>query len=169
MAVLERLKAMDLSFTFQEIAKASGVHVATIYARWPDRASLLMAAYDEHARKLDIEFSGDWEADMHRIGAALRTFLQDPVELATNTMLAASGDAEYREQVTRHFTPLLTELAAPLKAAKKKGLVRADADPELVVGMLTSFILSLILFTGQVPDDRALKNMVDHLIRSCKA
>ena len=168
-AVLQRLAAGDLGFTFQDIASIAGVHVATIYSRWPERASLVMAAYEEHVRKLDIEFSGDWEADLHKLGIALRDFLRDPIEVAANKLLLVAGEEAYRGQMMQRFESVVRELARPLEAAKKAGLVRRDVDSMLVVHMILSPLLAWIMFTDRIPDDTYVRTLVDHMIRGCRA
>jgi AcrR family transcriptional regulator len=168
-AVLQQLEAGNLNFNFQDVATASGVHVATIYARWPERASLVMAAYEEHVRKLDVALTDDWEADFHRTGIAIRDFLKDPVEITTNKLLITAGDDAYREQMIKRFTPVVAELARPLERARQAGGVRSDADPIVVVGMLIAEILTLIMFVGTVPDDKFVHGVVDHLIHACRS
>jgi AcrR family transcriptional regulator len=168
-AVLDRLATGDLSFSFQDIAKSAGVHVATIYARWPDRDALMMASLDEHVRKLTFELSGDWEADLHRIAIALRNFESDPVEIAGNKLLVTSGSVEYRDQVFHHFTGVIKEMATPLEAAKQKGLLRPDSDPVVIINMLLATIVSQVIFIEHVPTDEEISVIVDHLIWSLKA
>ncbi|HLG89303.1 MAG TPA: TetR-like C-terminal domain-containing protein [Alphaproteobacteria bacterium] len=168
-AVLDRLKDGDSNFSFQDIAKDAGVHVATIYARWPERASLVMAAYEEHMRKLDIPSTSKWESYLHKLGIALRDFLNDPVEITANKLLITAGDTAYRDQMVRRFASVAGDLAKPLEAAKAGGRIRAEVDCVLVVYMIIAPILSLIMFTGQVPDDAYVRNIVDHLIHACRA
>ena len=168
-AVLARLKTDDLNFSFQDIASAAGVHVTTIYARWPERASLVMAAYEEHIKKLEVALGGDWEADIHAVGIALRDFLSDPVELAANKLLITPGNDAYREQMVRRFCAVVRILAAPLEAAKMRGLVKPCIDSTFVVQMIVSSLLTLITFTGQIPDDIYVQRLVDHLIAACRA
>ena len=168
-AVLERLQAGDGGFSFQDIAKASGVHVATIYARWPDRATLVMAAYALHVRKLDMEFSGDWEADLLRLAFVLRDFLKDPVEMTANKLLITADDDVYREQMRVLFTPLVDDLARPMTEAQQAGKVRAGADPVLIVQMMIAEILTITMFTDIELDDAYIARIADHLIHACRA
>lgn len=167
-AVLERLQAGDQSFTFQDVARISGVHVATIYARWPDRASLVMAAYEQHVRKLDIASSGDWEADLRSLAVSLREFLRDPVEMTANKLLITAGDESYREQMRSRFTLVVDDLARPLQDAKLRGEIRSDTDPILVIELLIAEILTITMFTSITLDDAYLARIVDLLIHACR-
>jgi len=168
-AVLEKLRAGDAGFSFQDIATASGVHVATIYARWPDRASLVMEAYEEHVRKLELSFDGDWKADLHRTALALRAFLRDPVEMTANKLLVMADDHAYRQQMAKRFTLVVHDLAQPLIQAQRDGEIRADADPILIVQILISEILTITMFTDMSLDDAFIARIVDHLIHGCRA
>ena len=168
-AVLDRLRAGDQTLNFQDIAKASGVHVATIYARWPDRAALVMAAYEQHVRKLDMVFTGDWEADLRRLAVALRDFLKDPVEMTANKLLINAGDESYTEQMRVRFTQVVADLAQPLKQAQRDGKIRGDADPTLIIEMLIAEILTITMFTSIVLDDAYLARIANHLIHACRA
>ena len=69
--------------------------------------------------------------------------------------------------MVRRFELAIAELAAPLKKAKERFLVRSDVDAELVIGMLTASLLSSIMFTARLPDDEMVRKIVDHLIHSC--
>jgi AcrR family transcriptional regulator len=167
-AVLARLKEGDRQFSFQDIANDSGVHVTTIYARWPERASLVLAAYEEHMRKLEIDLTGQWETDLHALGVAIRNFLNDPVEIMVNKMLITAGDDLYQDRMVQRFVSLVGDLAAPLEAAKQQGLVRPEVDSDLIISLIIMPILGLILYTGQAPDDAYVRKLIDHLIHACK-
>jgi len=167
--VLRLLESGNTTFSFQDVAKDAGVHFGTIYARWPNRASLVMAAYEEHIRKLEVPFTDDWEANLYTLGTALRDFLNDPVEITTNKLLLSSEDKLFRDLMVNRFNLLAADLATPLERAKERGLVRKSADAVLVIYMLVSPIISLILYTGKVPDDNGVRSLVDHLIHSCRA
>jgi len=168
-AVLAKLRAGDGTFSFQDIANISGVHVATIYARWPDRAALVMGAYEEHVRKLDLAFGADWEADLHLMAFALRDFLKDPVEMTANKLLITAGDRVYRGQMAERWFPLTDYLARPLTMAQQAGKIRGDADPILIVQLLISEILTITMFTDIPFDDAYVRRVVDHLIHACRA
>jgi AcrR family transcriptional regulator len=168
-AAVEKLRAGDGGFSFQDIAKASGVHVATIYARWPDRASLVMEAYEEHVRTLHLSVSGDWETDLYRMALSLREFLRDPVEITANKLLIIADDHAYREKMANRFTLVVDDLARPLREAQLAGKLRADADPVLIIQILISEILTITMFTDMVLDDEFVARIVDHLIRGCRA
>ena len=167
-AVLGRLGCDDITFSFQDIANDAGVHVATIYARWPDRSTLVMAAYEEHLRKLAPVVTGTWEKDLYLLGIALRDFLKDPVEVNSSKLLVASGDEKYKEQMTARFTSVSHDLAAPLEDARRRGLIRSNVDTFLVVNMIIGPLLSLIMFAGQIPDDDYVRKLIEHVIFACR-
>ncbi|MGT2490166.1 hypothetical protein ACU4GD_05560 [Cupriavidus basilensis] len=68
------------------------MHRTTIYRRWPDQASLLIAELPaEHTacRNRCGQFTGDWRVSiLPPWRLHWRDFLSDPVEIAMNTLIA---------------------------------------------------------------------------------
>jgi AcrR family transcriptional regulator len=166
-AVLALIKAGNLEFSLQDLARLSGVHRSTIYARWPDRASLLFEAIVEHTSKLKVRVTGDWKRDLHRTAIALRKFFSDPMEITMNRLLAFSSSAEFAEQQTRYWTVVTAQLAKPLRDAQLAGAIRTEADPALIVSMLAGTLVATIVLGKQCPSDEMVDAIVSHLIQAC--
>jgi AcrR family transcriptional regulator len=167
--VLQQIKEGNLNFTLQDIARLSGVHRTTIYGRWPDRASLLAEAVAEHSSKLQIKLIGDWKKDLRRVAFAVRDFSLDPLEIVMNSLLASSTDLEWHAESNRYWSSLSERLAEPIREAQKRGEVRADVDPLLVIEILTSAIVARITIAKLPPNDEVVEAIVRHLIWACTA
>lgn len=165
--VLRLIEAGDLDFELQEVARLANVHRTTIHRRWPDRASLIAEALSEHTSRIDIEFTGDWRADITRMAFTLRDFLSDPVEIAMNTILASTTNAEFREMISAHWSGVLASFQTPILEAQARGEIDARHDAEILVSMMVAPIVSAIIFLKQTPDDRYIERLAAQLIKAC--
>lgn len=163
-AVLSLIESGRLDFELQDVARLSGVHRTTIYRRWPDRAALLAEALTEHTARLEVPRCDDWRAGLDTMARALRDFLADPVEIAMNGLIAASGHADFREMSARHWEPVLMRLQQPLDEARQRGEIPLGVDANTLVSLLLGGILTPIMFARQVPDDAYLARLVAQLV-----
>lgn len=127
LAAARRLFAeTGLAVTHNEVARAAGVGVATVYRRFPDRESLMAALFeDQLTRVADLAASASACADPW---TGLRTFLEGVLELQAadrglqEHMLGAHGPARAAAAAER-IAPAVAELLA---RAKERGQVRSD-------------------------------------------
>lgn len=68
-AVIELIEQEGIEFEIKAVAQLSGVGRATIFRRWPDRASLIGEALVEHVSHFEVTMTGNWEEDLRRITA----------------------------------------------------------------------------------------------------
>ena len=166
-AVLQLIGDGRLEFELQEVAALAGVHRSTLFRRWPDRSALIAEALAEHVSHLNIAFSGSWQEDLRRIAFGLRDFLNDPIETAMNRMLVSSNNEVFREQMFRHWAPIIATLHAPLADAQREGEIPADADPAALISMLISPIIVSTVFMRSPPDDAFVELLVRQTILAC--
>jgi AcrR family transcriptional regulator len=165
--VLNLIEAGHIDFELQEVARLSNVHRTTIHRRWPDRASLIAEALSEHTSRIDVQFTGDWRADITRMAFTLRDFLSDPVEIAMNTILASTNNAEFRQMIASHWSGVLKSFQTPILQAQARGEIDARHDAEILVSMMVAPIVSAIIFLKQMPDDRYIERLAAQLIKAC--
>jgi len=165
--VLNLIEAGHIDFELQEVARLSNVHRTTIHRRWPDRASLIAEALSEHTSRIDVQFTGDWRADIRCMAFTLRDFLSDPVEIAMNTILASTNNAEFRQMIASHWSGVLKFFQTPILQAQERGEIDARHDAEMLVSMMVAPIVSAIIFLKQTPDDRYIERLVAQLIKAC--
>jgi AcrR family transcriptional regulator len=165
--VLNLIEAGNIDFELQEVARLSNVHRTTIHRRWPDRASLIAEALSEHTSQIHVQFTGDWRADITRMAFTLRDFLSDPVEVAMNTILASTNNAEFRQMIASHWSGVLTAFQTPIRDAQARGEIDPKHDAEILVSMMISPIVSSIIFLRRTPDDRYIERLAAQLIEAC--
>ncbi len=166
-AVLQLIGEGRLDFELQEVAALAGVHRSTLFRRWPDRSALIAEALAEHVSHLNIPCSGNWQEDLRHIAFGMRDFLSDPVETAMNRMLVTSNNEVFREQMFRHWAPIIAALHAPLVDAQWAGEIPADADPVALISMLISPIIVSAVFVRTPPTDAFVEMLVRQTILAC--
>lgn len=127
--------------TLDQVAAAAGVAKPTLYRRYPDKATLAVAALrawrDE--RHPFPAPTGDTRADLIAQLAHFRTGIERPHGLAmVGTVLAEAHDtpALLREFRAHIVGPRRRALRAVLAAARARGELRAGADLDLAVNCL---------------------------------
>jgi AcrR family transcriptional regulator len=171
-AVLRLLQDGKLNFEIQDVVALSGVHRTTIFRRWPDRATLMAEALTEHVSRFKLELTGDWRTDLRRFGYALRDFFAEPVELAMNRTLAASGDAAFQAQQAETWLPVIDDFRNVLSQAQAEGKINSACDCDVIIMMLMSTILTRSIFNINLDEyivfsRNSVDAVVDQLILSC--
>lgn len=166
-AVLKLINEGNLDFEVQEVSALSGVHRTTLFRRWPDRGALIAEAMAEHVSRVSITLSGDWKEDLRRIAFGMRDFLNDPVELAMNRMLAITDNEVFHEQMARHWAPILEEFYEPIRAAQGTKELSEAIDAEAAIWILISAVLARSVFTRTPPDDAFIDRIVAQVVRGC--
>lgn len=167
-AVTQLIREGRLEFELQEVAALAGIHRTTLFRRWPDRGSLFAEAMAEHVSHFSIVLTGDWKKDLRCIAFAMRDFLNDPVEMAMNRMLAITDNEDFREQMLRYWTPIIEMLRAPIVKARAAGRISRDVDPVVLLRMLIPPILVEAIFLRTPATDEFVNLLVDQMIRGCR-
>ncbi len=135
----------------EQIARAAGVGVGTMYRNWPSRSALVEAIYREdlagltaratqhHAEQEPWEAVVLWLRDYVSHAQAKRGML---------TELAAAFDAR-PELLSESRRQVLEATAVVLEPAQRAGVVRADLAAADLVQLVRGIVLSAI-----VPPDR---------------
>ncbi|WP_158891980.1 TetR/AcrR family transcriptional regulator [Amycolatopsis anabasis] len=129
----------------EEIAKAAGVGVGTLYRRFPDREALIRAVAEdafgflnEAAHLAKREESSGWDALVRLLSQTKR--LQVSVQLA---MLSARAQAILRDdpEINRLRLDLLDVLDELVRAAQAEGSMREDVGTGDVAILASSLLL----------------------------
>jgi AcrR family transcriptional regulator len=139
-ATLDELAAAGYAdLTIEAVAERAGVHRTTIYRRWPDKRSLVLAALlDYAAGQLTIPDTADLYRDLHIFGQALDSDLRRPQAHALLYTLVADrpGSTELSGVRTQLWVDRLRQAQAIPRRAIQRGDLPQDTDPGAVIDML---------------------------------
>jgi len=139
-ATLDELAAAGYAdLTIEAVAARAGVHRTTIYRRWPDKRSLVLATLlDYAADQLPIPDTGDLRRDLHLFGQALDSDLRRPQAHALVYTLVADppGPSELSDVRSELWADRLHLAQAIPRRAIERGELAVDTDPAGVIDML---------------------------------
>jgi AcrR family transcriptional regulator len=157
--------------TMSAVIERSGVARATVYRRWPNRESLLIAALREVKGRGPVALSGDLETDIARSAEQARHILAEERFRAILPLLARDlveregGDGRRRGgregSATFHrVAPNHARLAEVYERLCDDAGLRGDIDGALVSDIVIGAQLARLLSTGRPPS----KEMTDQLV-----
>jgi AcrR family transcriptional regulator len=144
-AAAEVFASQGLDATLHDVANRAGVGVGTVYRRFPDKAALIEALFEDKLKQL---------IDLAAIGLAepepwegLVGFLRSVGEMQSSNrglQEVLNGSVYMQQGVTAARNELLPLIGALLERAQADGSVRADvktADVPIILLMLSSLAL----------------------------
>jgi AcrR family transcriptional regulator len=144
----ELFTARGLAVTLNDIAHHAGVGVGTVYRRFPDRAQLIEALFEERLQQiLELLEAARDDPDPWRglIGFYERALdLQARDRGLTELLLGAPGAPERLAELRAQLRPLAAEL---VDRARGAGRLRADCEPEDLG--IVHLMLSAVIDAGQ--------------------
>jgi AcrR family transcriptional regulator len=139
-ATLDRLTAVGYAgLTIEAVAEQAGVNRTTIYRRWPDKRSLVLAALlDYAADQLPIPDTANLFRDLQLLGQAIDSDVSRPQALALlHVMVADSpGSGELSSVWTQFWADRWRRAQAIPRRAIERGDLPPDTDPAAVIDML---------------------------------
>jgi AcrR family transcriptional regulator len=152
-ATLAELAAAGYAgLTIEAVAERAGVHRTTIYRRWPDKRSLVLAALlDQTGDQVPIPDTADLRRDLSLLGQAIDSHLSRPqVHALLATMVAGSpGSSELSDVRTQLWADRLTHAQAIPRRAVERGELPAGTDPAAVIDMLAGPVYLRRFIQGQ--------------------
>jgi AcrR family transcriptional regulator len=146
-------------FNVAEVAQRAGVHRTTIYRWWPTRADLVREALTVHTARLVLPDTGQWKNDVLALAVELADFFSDPVEMAMNAALSAGSNTELDVLQIQHWVPIFEEFSQIVERAKRRGEIRSDTDPVVVLNLLTGPLLTHTVILHSRPDANLIRQM----------
>jgi AcrR family transcriptional regulator len=152
-AAAEVFASQGLDATLHDVANRAGVGVGTVYRRFPDKAALVEALFEDKLKQLigiaeqHLALSDPWEA--------LVGFLRAVGEMQSSNrglQEVLNGSVYMQQAVTAARNELLPLIGTLLERAQADGSVRSDvvhADIPIVLLMLSS----LALYTSDARSD----------------
>ena len=157
-------------FTIDKVAQAAGVGKASIYLRWPDKATLLTEA-------LQTEISDSIDADTGSLRSDLVQLAQQHVRMylgphrdAALRIIAEGGSIP---EVRPRFDALITSQARATRRVVRRGIARGEVDSRVPLDRLLDALFGAILMravtTGSTTIAEAelyAEDLVDDLLRA---
>ena len=148
--------------TIEDVADRAGVGKATVYRWWPNKGALIADAFaSSTTRKLRFPDTGSVFSDMSRQMRQLVKVFRSPRGRIVSAILAAGQSdkdlvAAFRD---RFLWPRRHEAYATLRRGIRRGELRRDIDPDLVLDSLYGPIYMRFL----IRHDRLTPEFVDRL------
>lgn len=148
--------------TIEDVADRAGVGKATVYRWWPNKGALIADAFASNTtRNLRFPDTGSVFSDMSRQMRQLVKVFRSPRGRIVSAILAAGQSdkdliAAFRDRFLR---PRREEAYATLRRGIRRGELRKDLDPDLVLDSLYGPIYMRFL----IRHDRLTPEFVDRL------
>ncbi len=142
--------------TIESIAERSGVARSTIYRNWPERAELLVEAFDTVCVFGEIPDLGSLEAELHLLGMELCDGLNNQAwgQVLPSLVGAAASDPDIIEAQSRLAARRRQITAQAFARAQQRSELPTDADLERLAELFASgFFFRKLMTHGALDED----------------
>ncbi|MGW0515705.1 TetR/AcrR family transcriptional regulator [Crossiella sp. NPDC003009] len=155
-------------FTFERVARVSGVSKTTLYKWWPSKGALALDGYF-HAVQETLAFpdTGDIRADLT---SQLRSFAKVMTKTAggkivTELIGQAQTDHELSVAFRERYSAQRRQLAVTrLQRAQEQGQIRAEVDVRVVIDQLWGAVYNRLLVPDEPVTDKFILALVANLM-----
>jgi AcrR family transcriptional regulator len=156
--------------TMSAVVSRSRVARATVYRRYPTREALLSAALAQVKGREPFVLSGDLTADIATAAQWTSAVLAEPRFRRLLPLLVAEAlrGPSVASEVIDRVAPNHGGIAAEYAALAGGAGFRTDIDPALVGDILLGSLLMRLLSTGAPPDDAAVGQLADVVLRGLR-
>lgn len=132
-------------FTFEAVARRSGVGKASLYRRWPSRGDLLRQTFEARWFAVDRIDSGTLHGDLTALARMIFATLTSPYGGASRWMAMDAAQHDEVRAVSAPYTEAsIRQGRAIVRRAIARGEIAASVNPgllmDLVVGAVTNHI-----------------------------
>ncbi|MEV0355516.1 TetR/AcrR family transcriptional regulator [Nocardia sp. NPDC050697] len=167
-ATLDELLEHGLAeLTLGRVAARAGVAETTIYRRWGSRTALIADALTGLAAAGNPPpDTGSVREDLRLLAEQVRDLIAAPAITRLLTTVAALAADPELAAARRAFWDHRFEQTRPIvERARAAGLLRAEADPRVVVESLVAPLYFRVLVTGEALGDDIVTRCVDDTLR----
>lgn len=141
-------------WSYKEVAEAAGVNRSTLYRRWPNRASMVLAAMRRLVRSQLIfedtgSLMGDLRSHLLNIGAFIDSSVGKNVVIATLDM-QQKGELTFNDGLS--WAELAENILPIFERATARGELPEEFDAEGAFAMLSGAIQFRIIVMRETPD-----------------
>ena len=160
------------NFTIERVAATAGVSKMSIYKWWPSKGALALDGYfNAVANTLAFPDTGDIEADLL---TQLRAFVHLTADTPAGRIVAeligqAQTDPDLAAAFRQHYSGPRRKLAVEvMQRAQRRGQLRADVDPRIVVDQLWGACYHRLLIPDEPLTEEFATGLVTNLMRGLR-
>ena len=155
-------------FTVDAVAARAGCGKATIYRRWPSRASLLLDTAHRMGLEPALVDTGSLRDDLVQIMAQLGTKLRDTAagRILPGVIAEAAVNPEMREVLGRFIRDRRSRPRQAVQRGVDRGELPPDTDVELLLDVLGGTVFYREMVSGEPADEAFVERLVDRLLAS---
>ena len=168
-ATLELLVEVGFErLTMEQVQRRAGVGKATIYRRWPSRASLLLDTAHRMGLEPALVDTGSLRDDLVQIMAQLGTKLRDTAagRILPGVIAEAAVNPEMREVLGRFIRDRRSRPRQAVQRGVDRGELPPDTDVELLLDVLGGTVFYREMVSGEPADEAFVERLVDRLLAS---
>jgi AcrR family transcriptional regulator len=157
--------------TFGRVSRESGVSRTTLYRHWSSPSELLAEAWSLVVPPNTVAYSSDLRADLIELFIGVR----DVAESATMRrslpalLAAAQDDPVIADLHARFVGDRRQPIVDRLLDARRAGVLRPDADPDLLVDLLSGPLFYRQLLRHEPTSDDRIAALVDAVLTIARA
>jgi AcrR family transcriptional regulator len=151
------------------VAARAGVGKATIYRRWPSKTELLRAtlARIDARETAEAADTGDLRGDLRALMRTMAVHFVDSeaAHLMPQLVAEAQFDHDLRELLHSYAEGRRNLAHQVLERARRRGELRVDVDPEVVVDLITAPVFIRKLITGGPITEKVTDGAVELIVQ----
>jgi AcrR family transcriptional regulator len=158
------------SVTFGRVSRETGVSRTTLYRHWSNPSELISEAWARVAPSNRVSHTSMLEDDLVAVFRAVRDVVESPTMRRSlpALLVAAQRDPVISSLHAQFVRDRRQPIVERLRAAVAEGDIRADADPELLVDLLSGPIFYRQLLRRTRTSDRDVRAMVAAALASAR-
>lgn len=152
--------------TMEAVAARAGAARTTIYRRWQGKAELVVDTLNSLKGDLDVPDTGSLREDLRALAEAITSSEGGVGARVTLGMVSALvRDADLRKVFGDKFiAPRVAGFRTVFERAVARGDMPEGHDLDLLAGLFPALALQELVSTGEVPDTRFARRLMDEIV-----
>ena len=152
--------------TVDAVASAARASKATVYRRWPSKAELVLAAFNEGVRQVAVPpNTGTLRGDLLQVGEICGEQVHQHASTIRAVLVEASRHPELNDALQHEFIEQRKALMQHiLQLAVERGEIAEDAITDELWDLLPGYLIFRSIIPGSPPTRRTVQALVDNFI-----